>query len=154
MANVEKLNASDTPLEYVEGAIALRKSVVCWITYNKKFIGLLKGKILWLLILAIPQHKVLATILTKASFPLLVTLTLLMLAAMDLWWMMFGLLTDMSLFQFFITLKSSVTIHLPNKPSIIAFHSGLIALHPKVHLHNTLFVQSFHYNLLSVSKLL
>lgn len=61
---------------------------------------------------------------------------------------------SISMFHSFILLTQNVTVHMPNKSFTKVFQSSLISLHPKLSLHNTLFVSSFHYNLLSISKLL
>jgi len=46
-----------------------------------------------------------------------------------------------------------VVIHLPNRTTITAHHSGTVKLSPYFVLHNVLYVPFFHFNLISISKL-
>ena len=47
-----------------------------------------------------------------------------------------------------------IQINLPNKSIVTAYISGTIIFSPNFILHNVLFVPEFHFNLLSISKLL
>ena len=46
-----------------------------------------------------------------------------------------------------------VVIHLPNRTTISAHHSGTVELSPCFILHNVLYVSFFHFNLISISQI-